>query len=152
MQYERKALSCGFLIFSKKNPNLMLACQPHGRQDMLGNFDIPKGHAEVGETYIQAAKRELREETGLILTDEPIWDCGTFQYLQNKDLHLYITIVDVNLNELHCDSMFEFHGKMVPEVIGYKWVDDLKYYYKSLQPILNESINHWEKGYYEKVN
>lgn len=30
-----------------------------------GHFDFPKGHIEKGETEIQAAKRELMEETGI---------------------------------------------------------------------------------------
>ena len=29
-------------------------------------FEVPKGHVEVGETVVEAAKRELLEETGLV--------------------------------------------------------------------------------------
>ena len=32
-----------------------------------GHWAFPKGHAEMGETSLQAAKRELAEETGLTL-------------------------------------------------------------------------------------
>lgn len=32
-----------------------------------GHWAFPKGHAEAGETSLQAAKRELAEETGLTL-------------------------------------------------------------------------------------
>lgn len=33
-----------------------------------GHWGFPKGHAESGETHFEAAKRELFEETGLIVT------------------------------------------------------------------------------------
>ena len=84
-----KELSCGFIIINRKNPKQILACQPNGRrQNTPGNYDIPKGHRENGETTLDAAIRELKEETGFTITDEKIFDCGLFKYLKNKDLYV----------------------------------------------------------------
>lgn len=39
----------------------------HGRES--GKFGFPKGHLEENETHWEAAKRELKEETGIIVDD-----------------------------------------------------------------------------------
>lgn len=63
--------SCGVLLFNEKKEFLILHKFSRGR-------DIPKGHLENGETLIEAAKRELREETGIsddyIISEEFIFE------------------------------------------------------------------------------
>ena len=86
------------------------------------------------------------------ITDEKIFDCGLFQYLKNKDLYVYLMFVDCDIHELFCDSKFELHGKMVNEIVGYKWTDDFRLFYKSLQPIIQECLEHYDEGYYEEIN
>ena len=45
-----------------------LMCHPNkGRW-----WDIPKGRVETGESYIQAAIRELQEETSLVAVEEDL--------------------------------------------------------------------------------
>ena len=39
---------------------------------------LPKGHIDPGETAIQAAQREVREETGLVC--EPVRELGEVRY------------------------------------------------------------------------
>lgn len=53
---------------------LLLHRQDHTSQ---GNtWGIPGGKLENGETHIQAAIRETKEETGLDITDKELIDCG----------------------------------------------------------------------------
>ncbi len=40
--------------------------------DKYGNWGLPKGHLDDGETEIQAARREIAEETGVICTIGPL--------------------------------------------------------------------------------
>lgn len=60
-----KELSAGFIIF-QKGSNKLLVSHPTGNpKDGKHSWDIPKGHVEKGEDPLEAALRELYEETGL---------------------------------------------------------------------------------------
>lgn len=67
-----------------------------GRVLLLGHatrsprWDIPKGLAEPGEDFRSAARRELREETGLNAPDDALHDLGVHAYLPGKDLALFV--------------------------------------------------------------
>ena len=54
MKYEK---SCGAVIF---NDDKVLVIQ-----QVKGHWGFPKGHVEPGETEIETAKREIKEETNL---------------------------------------------------------------------------------------
>ena len=66
-----------------------------GAQVLLGHatrsvlWDIPKGVAEAGEAFVQAAARELREETGLRVAPSALLELGVHPYLRGKDLALF---------------------------------------------------------------
>jgi len=53
----KEETSAGFVVVYK-NKYLII----HSRK---GHWDLPKGHVEKGETLLQAAKREVLEETGI---------------------------------------------------------------------------------------
>ncbi len=44
---------------------------------------LPKGHVDPGETPLQAAEREVREETGVIA--EPVRELGEVRYWYRRD-------------------------------------------------------------------
>jgi 8-oxo-dGTP pyrophosphatase MutT (NUDIX family) len=44
---------------------------------------LPKGHMDPGETPIQAAEREVREETGIVA--EPVQELGETRYWYRRD-------------------------------------------------------------------
>jgi bis(5'-nucleosidyl)-tetraphosphatase len=54
-----KIKSCGFLVYRFQPEHSFLLMRHHDR------WDLPKGHLDPGETKIQAAYRELLEETGI---------------------------------------------------------------------------------------
>ena len=104
-------------------------------------WDIPKGVAEPGEEFEQAARRELQEETGLIAPDELI-PLGVFPYRRDKDLALFGWPTETlpNPRDLVCVACFALAGKMFPEFdrfglfTGHRggsfvriYFDDLKY-------------------------
>jgi len=53
-------VSCGFITFTIKNGQPFYLILKHPT-----HWSFPKGHVEEGENLLQAATRELREETGI---------------------------------------------------------------------------------------
>lgn len=85
---------------------------------LSGHWDFSKGHIEPGETEIDAAKRELLEETGLTATVVEGFE-GSLTYFH----HLPDT------KELAFKQVTFFAGKassdqitLSPEHIDYKWL------------------------------
>lgn len=93
----------------------MLICHPTNGK----NWDLPKGRLDPGEGVRDCAIRELREETGIVC-EEPmdLVDLGLHDYKPSKQLHLFrwdvAELPDPIL--LTCTSLFEWRGKMIPEM------------------------------------
>lgn len=114
------AVSCGTLVVD--GARRLLLCHVTGTP----KWDIPKGLQDPGETELEAALRELREETGLLLEPEQLADLGRFDYRRDKALHLFrAEIGDTmpTLDHLVCTSFFphERTGKPTPETDGFCW-------------------------------
>ncbi len=65
MRHEK---SCGALVYRVNNNEHELLLVRHKAG---GHWSFPKGHVEAGETELQTALREVREETGLVVALEP---------------------------------------------------------------------------------
>ncbi|NQS92075.1 MAG: NUDIX domain-containing protein [Chloroflexi bacterium] len=93
----------GALIFNDRNQ--LLIVQTH---KWRGNYTIPGGHVELGERLEKALEREIREETGLVLTnakylchqefvyDECFWEKKHFIFF---DFVCRVDGEDVQLND-----------------------------------------------------
>ena len=76
-------VSCGTLIVNPAGQ--LLLCHVTG----TAKWDIPKGMQDDGETTLEAAMRELREEAGIVVFDaDRFIDLGLFDYRPDKRLHL----------------------------------------------------------------
>jgi 8-oxo-dGTP pyrophosphatase MutT (NUDIX family) len=122
-----RALSCGVIV--RRRSGELLLCHATGRD----YWDIPKGVLDPGETPLEAALRELREEAGVALDADAVRDLGVHRYLSRKDLHLFV--VDpprptLTTDGCRCSTTYRGrHGREIPEVDAYRWVmrDEVPY-------------------------
>jgi 8-oxo-dGTP pyrophosphatase MutT (NUDIX family) len=106
-----KETSCGVIITD--GDRLVL-----GHATRSPRWDVPKGVAEPGESFVDAARRELFEETGLAAPEDMLRPLGVFPYRAGKDLALFAWIVPQlpNPKSLVCTSHFSWQGRLLPEL------------------------------------
>ncbi|PID93672.1 MAG: hypothetical protein CSA95_07115 [Bacteroidetes bacterium] len=95
-----------------------------------GKWDLPKGHVEAGETFIQAALRETVEETGLKALQVGVHVGDTW--------HLYplagkMVIKRSVWYEMRGDSSERLSPQWEEDITETKWADpeDLPHFYKN---------------------
>ena len=69
-----KTLSCGILVINPGGE--LLLCHVTG----AWHWDIPKGGTDPGESPLQTALRETREECGLDFSGRPMIDLGQMAF------------------------------------------------------------------------
>lgn len=106
----RGTVSCGVVVTD--GVGILL-----GHATRSPRWDIPKGVGEPGETHLQAARRELFEETGLVCPPEALMEIGVFPYLRGKDLALFAwhPAHMPDPARLSCTSTFSVGGHILPE-------------------------------------
>ena len=106
-----KTTSCGVIV--SDGERILL-----GHATRSPRWDIPKGEAEPGEGFAEAAVRELQEETGLVAPPSDLTSLGIHPYLRGKDLALFAW-TPPNLPDpetLVCTSKFALpNGTLLPE-------------------------------------
>ena len=102
--------SCGVIVTD--GPNVLL-----GHATRSPRWDIPKGLTEPGESFVQAAARELKEETGLSVSPDELTALGVQTYMKGKDLALFAWMPErmPEPSALTCASTFSIRGSLVPE-------------------------------------
>lgn len=75
--------SCGALVYRKYHGNTEILLIKHINS---GHWSFPKGHVEAGETEIETAVREIKEETGIdVIIDQSFREIVT--YSPRRDTH-----------------------------------------------------------------
>lgn len=116
-----KKITCAIAIFTKEG---LLLVHPTGGR-FTGGWSLPKGLKDDNETDLEAACREVFEETGLMINKKIIKDHGIFPYTHEKDYHLFSCIVEkIEVVNLECKSTFLCEGVETKEVDQYKIVPD----------------------------
>jgi 8-oxo-dGTP pyrophosphatase MutT (NUDIX family) len=121
-----------------------------GERILLGHatrsprWDIPKGEAELGEGFAEAAARELHEETGLTVAPGELTALGVYAYLRGKDLALFAWAPRLlpDPTNLVCTSRFALpDGTLLPEFDRFglfSWDEALSRVGKSMARVLAE--------------
>ncbi len=101
------------MITLKNHLNDLLTLIPSQHGNVVLN--VPKGRLSPGETSMQAAVRELHEETGIVIKVEQLEDVMVDKYL-GTDGNVYVTyIYTVSLD--HRPNV-----TLSPEFVSYKWL------------------------------
>lgn len=98
-------------------------------------FDLPKGHVHYDESFIDAAKREVYEETGIVV-DNLTQLSGRLPY-RGDTLEFFVSFIDTMplKSTLVCKSTFEWNGKAVPEFTKFE-MPNLEQFSAYLYPTL----------------
>lgn len=100
-------------IWVKNESEKILLTQRHPDKDWGMKWECSGGALVQGETVLEGAKRELAEETGIIINDEQI------KYLGKSILNEYQCIMYTFLACVHDDVKLELQEE---EVVDSKWI------------------------------
>jgi 8-oxo-dGTP pyrophosphatase MutT (NUDIX family) len=97
----------------------LLLCHATGTR----HWDIPKGLAEPGESGVDAAVREAREECGVAIDGRALQTLGRFAYRPDKDLELHAVLIErIDPALCRCTSTFvDRFGRVRPEMDAFRW-------------------------------
>ncbi len=131
--------SAGAFIFLKAGKDFKILILKRDN----GEYDIPKGHIEKGESSEQAAVREIREETGIIAALVPYFHADTHYFFKkgsntvSKHVRFFISIAQGS------------NVKISDEHVGYEWLnlDDFKkkVKFKDILDIIPEVLDYYER-------
>ena len=107
------------------------------------NWDFPKGGVDNGETHLEAAIREVMEETSFdlmpLLDKYVLIDYGQHPYINGKQLHLFgIKIPEIDVSKLECTEYVERGDHRFPECDAFMLIDPAK-----REDYLNRSMLKW---------
>lgn len=116
-----KEVSAGILFFTKDKELFMGRVTNSGLGGVPSRWDIPKGHIEPGESPLEAAVRECREESGFVdYNPGHLVDLGRHDYASNKDIHIFEYPFPVEHEQFRNCICTAYHtdenGKEFPEI------------------------------------
>lgn len=76
-KYPRPAVTTDCVVITRETEPKVLLIQ-RGNEPYKGCWAFPGGFMEIDETLEECAIRELKEETGLVVTHDEIFPIGTF--------------------------------------------------------------------------
>lgn len=125
--------SAGLLLYRTGASGLeVLLVHPGGpfwqRRD-LGAWSIPKGEPIEGESLLEAARREVAEETGFAVPEGPAIDLGHVRQKGGKEVHAWAVQADLDPAALRSNT-FELEWprgsgrrRTFPEIDAAAWFD-----------------------------
>lgn len=109
-----------FLILIRDNKILLLRRQNTGWKD--GNYSLPSGHLESGETVIDAVIREASEEIGVTISQNDVQLVHTLHRAPDGYIDLFFTASKwtgeiYNKEPNLCDDVSWFDLNQLPDIM-----------------------------------
>jgi diadenosine hexaphosphate hydrolase (ATP-forming) len=109
------------------------------------SWTYPKGHVKPGEDIFEAAKREIREEANMDLSDLeyvcklPVYERGTRQQKNKiKVMHMFLFRTSNSRVESNTTDITELKWVSIDEAVGYFSYDEEKKFFESIKGRLME--------------
>lgn len=109
MEHEK---SCGAVVYRRYHGNLEILLIKHINS---GHWSFPKGHVEAGETEVETARREIKEETGIDVIIDPTFR-EIVTYSPKKDTQKDVVYFIAKAKNYDC-------VRQETEIAEVKWVD-----------------------------
>ena len=134
----RKEKSCGAIVFYLEGDKEQILLIKHANS---GHWSFPKGHVEAGETELETAVREIKEETGVdALVDTRFRQVVT--YSPKKDVIKDVVYFFATTKDYETNNQEE-------EVSACRWVDIDKALesvsYKNDKSLVKKAIGFYRK-------
>lgn len=137
-----EVVSCGFIVAWRPISQVQLLLMKHPDR-----WDLPKGHVDPGETFLQCAWRELEEETGLrrnqLIQDERFEFIQTYEVPprngkgkpRRKELRIYLAwLIDNRATIIPSEhESYEW----------WNWSPGLRLQKQTIDPLLSQLEAHW---------
>jgi len=104
--------SCGAIVYRKFHGNTEILLIKHINS---GHWSFPKGHVEEGETEIETARREVKEETSIDVLIDPTFR-ETVTYSPKKDTMKIVVYFLARARNVNFSPQAE-------EIAEIRWVD-----------------------------
>ncbi len=113
--YPKRPLLAVSAVITNENKLLLIK---RAKEPSLGNWHLPGGVVELGETLKQAILREVFEELGLIIEVQKQIDVIDIIEKDTKgDIKYHFVII------VFVANLIKGEVKLSPEILEYKWVD-----------------------------
>ena len=132
-------MRAGVILYNPQTKQILLI---HRWKNGEEYFVIPGGGAESGETAVQAAQREIREELGWSLSEKQLQPAFTFRNGQRLEIYFRATISHTSAPMIQGEEALRSHAQNIyqPEWLDIEAIRNLNLQPEGLKNLLLDCL------------
>ena len=132
-------MRAGVILFNPQTKQILLI---HRWKNGEEYFVIPGGGAESGETAVQSAQREIREELGWSLSEKQLQPAFTFRNGQRLEIYFHAAISHTSAPVIQGEEALRSHAQNLyqPEWLDIEAIRDLNLRLAGLKNLLLDCL------------